>query len=371
MGSKPRQRDEIVESTLRYERWLDSQTAVVRPALRLKHRLMAESSFAFLRATYYRWCELWPRLCPELAGAARVLAVGDLHVENFGTWRDAEARLVWGVNDLDEAHPASYCIDLVRLAVSARLAAKEEHLRIRSADACDAILEGYRAGLAAGGEPIVLGERHPWLRALAVASARDPSRFWARMAGLPPFRGTVDRRVLSALERLLPARGLDYQRRARVAGLGSLGRVRMVALARFEGAWVAREAKALLPSPLAGSGRGEGRPRYAEVLERAVRARDPFVRVEGWWLLRRLAPDCARVELADLPEERDEARLLRNMGWEVANVHLGTRGAAARIRRDLARRPAGWLRQASKVMVKATLADADAWRAHWRRRGGA
>jgi len=32
-----------------------------------------------------------------------VLAVGDLHVENFGTWRDAEGRLIWGVNDFDES----------------------------------------------------------------------------------------------------------------------------------------------------------------------------------------------------------------------------------------------------------------------------
>ena len=51
-----------------------------------------------------------------------MLAVGDIHVENFGTWRDAEGRLVWGVNDFDEAARMPYAIDIVRLATSAVLA---------------------------------------------------------------------------------------------------------------------------------------------------------------------------------------------------------------------------------------------------------
>jgi uncharacterized protein (DUF2252 family) len=47
--------------------------------------------------------QAWPEVCPDLAKAPKVLAVGDLHVENFGTWRDVEGRLVWGINDFDEA----------------------------------------------------------------------------------------------------------------------------------------------------------------------------------------------------------------------------------------------------------------------------
>ena len=35
--------------------------------------------------------------------APKVLAVGDIHIENYGSWRDAEGRVVWGVNDFDEA----------------------------------------------------------------------------------------------------------------------------------------------------------------------------------------------------------------------------------------------------------------------------
>ena len=48
----------------------------------------------------------------------KVLAVGDLHIENFGTWRDSEGRLVWGVNDFDETWRLPYTQDLVRLTTS-------------------------------------------------------------------------------------------------------------------------------------------------------------------------------------------------------------------------------------------------------------
>jgi hypothetical protein len=357
--------DAVVLSTRRREAWLARQVPLVPAAVRLKHARMAESAFAYFRATFYRWVELWDDLCPELARAPEVLAVGDLHVENFGTWRDAEGRLAWGVNDFDEAHPAPYALDLVRLAASARISATEAALDIGLRDACAALLDGYVAALRAGGAPIVLAERHPWLREIAVGSARAPARFWERMAALPPFRGALPRAAEAALARSLPGRGLAYERRARVAGLGSLGHLRVVGLARFEGAWIAREVKALAPSALARG--GGGRLRCAEALSRSVRARDPLVRVAGRWLVRRLAPDCARLELADLPARRDEERLLRNMGWETANVHLGTPGAAPRILRHLARQPAAWLRDAAKRMSEAISEDAAAWRKRWRR----
>src|SRR5262245_21246884 len=110
---------------------------------------MAKSKAAlpFLRATFYRWAQIWPERCHGLAKTPMVLAVGDLHVENFGTWRDVEGRLVWGVNDFDEAAPMPYAIDLVRLATSALLAIREKHLTCESGNVCDAILEGYSEGI--------------------------------------------------------------------------------------------------------------------------------------------------------------------------------------------------------------------------------
>jgi uncharacterized protein (DUF2252 family) len=93
----------IRRSTKLYEDWLAAQLRgdLVRADLREKHRKMQESPFAFLRATYWRWAETVLDVCPELKTAPKVLAVGDLHLENFGTWRDVEGRLIWGVNDFD------------------------------------------------------------------------------------------------------------------------------------------------------------------------------------------------------------------------------------------------------------------------------
>jgi uncharacterized protein (DUF2252 family) len=84
----------IVKATHRFEEWLGRQTTLIKPDLLLKHQHMAEAAFPFLRATFYRWMQIWPKTCPDLARAPQVLAVGDLHVENFGTWRDLEGRLV-------------------------------------------------------------------------------------------------------------------------------------------------------------------------------------------------------------------------------------------------------------------------------------
>ena len=84
---------DIGEATERYEEWLRREIVVVQDDLDTKHQLMAQDAFTFLRATYYRWTTLWPERCGPLADAPRVLAVGDLHTETFGTWRDADGRL--------------------------------------------------------------------------------------------------------------------------------------------------------------------------------------------------------------------------------------------------------------------------------------
>ena len=119
---------DIADSTRSFERWLRGHTRLRQHELDYKHEIMAADTFSFLRATFYRWAQLAPQALPDLADAARVLAVGDLHVENYGTWRDVEGRLVWGVNDFDEAYRMPYTFDLVRLATSAGLAASEGQL---------------------------------------------------------------------------------------------------------------------------------------------------------------------------------------------------------------------------------------------------
>jgi uncharacterized protein (DUF2252 family) len=80
----------IFKATADFEHWLAGQLPIIRQDLALKHQHMAEAAFPFFRATFYRWLQLWPEHCVDLMKAPAVLGVGDLHIENFGTWRDEE-----------------------------------------------------------------------------------------------------------------------------------------------------------------------------------------------------------------------------------------------------------------------------------------
>jgi uncharacterized protein (DUF2252 family) len=360
----------IAKATRAYETWLGKRIRVLPADLRRKHQAMAQDVFPFLRATFYRWMQLWPEACPDEVRAPRVLAVGDLHVENFGTWRDVEGRLVWGINDFDEVYELPYTIDLVRLAASTHIAIRQSRLKIAAKDACVAILGGYKKGLQTNGLPIVLADEHQWLRQMVTGVLRDPIQFWNKLDTLPTLRSAVPKGARRAIERLLPEPGLEYRIVHRIAGLGSLGRQRYVGIALCRGGRVAREAKALAPSACvwALGGKVSQRIRYQEALDRSVRDIDPFVRLRGCWIGRRLAPDCSRVELSNMPKERDETKLLHAMGFETANVHLGTRRAAKLILADLGKRPADWLHEAATAMVKATTDDWREWRASTRRK---
>jgi Uncharacterized protein conserved in bacteria (DUF2252) len=349
---------DIREATSSYETWMAKHIPLVRSDLRVKHTRMAESAFAFLRGTFYRWMQLWPNICAKIIDAPVVAAVGDLHLENFGTWRDVEGRLVWGVNDVDEACRLPYTNDLTRLAASSLLAIQEHQLGLTAREACAAIVRGYRVALDKGGGPIVLAEHHQWLRRIALNELRDPEAFWARLEAQRPATGPVPH---AALRELMPASGLPYRVVRRAAGMGSLGRPRFVALAGLGGALIAREAKALLPSATVwASGKSPSVADPTVVLRQAIRVADPFFGVCGDWIVRRLAPDCTRIEIADLPKKRDEAKLLRAMGWETANIHLGTRRAP--VARDVARRRGPWLERAASDMADAVIQDWKDWR---------
>ena len=355
----------ILESTRSYERWLAAHTHVDRIDLRRKHTFMAEGLFPFFRATFYRWLQIWPSVCPELRHAPQVLSVGDLHVENFGTWRDAEGRLTWGVNDFDEAAHYCYTIDLVRLATSALLATIDEHLRMKARLACDRILEGYTDSIKSGGQPFVLAERNRFLRDIAMQELKDPRAFWDRMQSWPdPKRGEVSKEVVAMLESKMPLPKPKYRIVKRQAGLGSRGHQRFVAIYQLYGGLVAREAKALVPSAANWlNHRDTPRIHYAEILKQAIRVPDVTFEIHGQWLIRRLAPDCTKIPLSELPGEVNEERLLYCMGWETANVHLGDKSKTRNIAKDLKNRASGWLFESAKDMAKIVRKDWKDWAA--------
>ena len=173
--------------------------------------------------------------------------------------------------------------------------------------------------------------------------------------------------VHDVLRRYLPEPGLSYRVVHRIAGLGSLGRQRFVALAQWRGGSIAREAKALVPSAWTWQ---QPTPSeeifYEKALTTAVRMVDPWVHLAGRWIVRRLSPDCRRIELESLPEDRNELKLLAAMGREMANIHLGS-GPAAKDgdRRRSGKRDRKWLRKAAQAMADSVRDD---WR-QWRKAG--
>ncbi len=354
---------DIVAATEKYEVWLEQRIPIIQKDLDHKHELMALAPFPFLRATFYRWAQTFPEVCPRAVAAPEVLGIGDLHVENFGTWRDVEGRLIWGINDFDEARLLPYTCDLVRLATSAYLAIAADHLRISPLHASRAILTGYAEGLESSGRPFVLAEHHTALRQTAVERLKQPELFWEKLKALPTWRGKVPASATKALRRMMPGRDLDYRIVHRVAGLGSLGRRRFVALAVWHDGSIAREVKELTDSAWLwyAPRREKSEICYQTALDQTRRCPDPFVRVRGQWIVRRLAPDCSRIELSSLPTKHDAARLLYSMGWETANVHLGSVKSRV-IEADLKKRKAGWLHRASLAMVESVHHDWEIWR---------
>jgi uncharacterized protein (DUF2252 family) len=151
-------------ATAEYEAWLGRHITLVRRDLQLKHERMREHLSAFFRGSFYRWSQVFPTVCATATTAPTVLAVGDLHVENFGTWRDAEGRLVWGVNDFDEAYRLPYTNDLIRLTASAYVALADHHLSVDETSAAEHVLAGYHDALDVEGRPLVLAEHHRALR---------------------------------------------------------------------------------------------------------------------------------------------------------------------------------------------------------------
>jgi Ser/Thr protein kinase RdoA (MazF antagonist) len=369
----------IYESTRDYDAWMRKRTDVSRKLLERKHRKMAAGAFPFLRATFYRWVERWPKVCPRLAGRDEdvLLAVGDLHVENFGVWRDSRNRLVWGINDFDDACELPFTSDLVRLAASVMLAAAAADLDVSAKRVCALLLAGYRAGLRTQGKPILLSDgRHEALVKLTRHTEENPKTFWKKQLD-PHDNPTIDAADLpEGLEDMFrasfpPGANPVFRVQKSPGGLGSLGRRRFTAVEKpRNGVRDAREAKALVPSALYWrTGQDHMPSQTATLLQHAIRDPDPHFQVHDAWLVRQLAPDIAKIEM---PANKRDKRLalapalLRLMGRETANIHLGSRSrdALEKLLNGL-QQDEQWFPTATDRMADCTRKDHAEWTKHY------
>ncbi|MGZ3446856.1 MAG: DUF2252 family protein [Myxococcaceae bacterium] len=330
-----------------------------------KEARMSASPFAFLRGAaplFYRMIRSAPRLArgPEDQG----LLCGDLHLENFGVYRPDRPsrsgdRVVFDLNDLDEAFFGHLHLDLLRVLTSVMLAARGWGCTAAGAlDLGGELLEGYARVRGSGRPPRApspvtallervaarkrraLLERHtrilgrgrrfklgetllPLPRATRAACARAFARFAAqevKRAGHPPERFRV----------------LDVA--FHVAGTGSLGAFRVAVLVEGhgtrDGAWLF-DMKAMGESAGAAFATRRAEPgpeRVVNALRTLLRHPPTMLgtlRVLGHGLLvRRLTPQEDRLDWATLPPDQ-RGPTLAFLGGLTAAAHR--RGARSKL----------------------------------------
>jgi hypothetical protein len=188
-----------------------------------------------------------------------------------------------------------------------------------------------------------------------------------------PAHGTVPEEVQQYLLSDLPTRdGVAFRWKKRGAdpkGLGSLGHKRFFALIDWKGGPLIREAKqSSLSAWLWARNVDSGQNQVLEIINKSIRSHDPYVRMENNWLIRPIAAHCGRIDLdeidADHPmavRKTEQMKLLHAMGFETANVHLGSVPAKELV--SAAKKfSVDDLRRGTKQMLAAIKADCDVWR---------
>jgi len=95
------------------------EAALIPELIPMRHQRMAASAFAFFRGT----AEVMAGdMVHQTRSKINVVASGDAHIGNFGFYASPERRLLFDLNDFDEAGVNSFEFDLKRLLVSIVLA---------------------------------------------------------------------------------------------------------------------------------------------------------------------------------------------------------------------------------------------------------
>lgn len=222
--------------------------------VKLKYQAMSESPFIFYRATAFLF---YSDIKAEaaLASGPKVPLQGDFHLENMGTYITSQGGFAYDLNDFDEAVTGSNAWDLARLAVSVHLAADETGFKMGDRQKLIAhFLQRYLVHLQnLQKQPAlmnqVLDERY--LDEKAATQVAEARKRFTRAAWLQEMtdgrRFRLDDKILalSAAERQVLTTSLQAYARtrtegqafytlkdgaSRIAGKGSLGRYRYIAL---------------------------------------------------------------------------------------------------------------------------------------------
>jgi len=333
--------------------------------VRAKIARMVEGPFPFFRGTFHLFARdvIDETFGPLGDTGAELPLVGDIHAENYGTFKGEDGFIHYDINDFDETTRGRLGLDIGRLAASFFLAGRERGDPIERA--VHITLAGITAYAEALGRLISKGRKGEPRAREGKPSGCPPIDDLIRSAALPGRAGFLAKltQMVDGKPRLLrsskhftlpgaqaaqalrlvedfrkrclpaePAEGFTVDDVAgRVAGIGSMGRLRYVALlaGRGEGKRVLLEIKESLPSAY-----DVCRGRQPDVADRADRVVSVMRRSQvaagkylGWALdaghsfqVRQLSAHNKRVETAGLKPGSLEG-LARIQGAILARVH--------------------------------------------------
>lgn len=87
-----------------------------------KYMAMAENTFRFFRGTCHLFYTNWLKETP-IIDSTRIWVGGDIHLENFGSYKAADRKVHFNINDFDEAALAPLSGDVIRFMSSMYLVA--------------------------------------------------------------------------------------------------------------------------------------------------------------------------------------------------------------------------------------------------------
>ena len=224
--------------------------------LALKYRKMAATPFGYFRGTNHLFHGHWPgeRWLDRMPA---VWLNGDLHIENFGTYRGDNRLVYFDIGDFDDGALGPAGRDLVRFMVGVHMAGHEMGFGARRAGELNRIfLDAYRSALLAGkarwierrtaggviGELLIKLERRTQADLLAKRTVmRKGKRRLKTDTGKALALPQQERaRVTGFMKRFAQGRAhpgffkvLDVAQR--VAGVGALGLKRYVVLVHGDG----------------------------------------------------------------------------------------------------------------------------------------
>ena len=331
--------------------------------LAIKYRAMRESPFAFLRAT----CHLFYRPLSDerwLSRAPAAWLCGDLHLENFGSYKGDNRLAYFDLNDFDEAVIGPCTLDLVRLQASILVASESSQGDRQAAiRLCNTFVAAYADAVALG-KPFWIerdnaaGRVRQLLdglrerarpRFLDTRTIRKAGQRQLRIDGRKALPASQDERerVGTLVRRIAAKEGrpeffevLDVARR--IAGLGSLGVERYIVLVRGKGSPDGNyllDLKQALPSTLPArlvaaqpSWRSEAH-RVVASMHRMQAVSMAFLRPiqqgKSSYVLRGLQPAGDRIDFGAIHPAQDGAEgVIRTMGELVAWAQLRSSGHA-------------------------------------------